>query len=213
MGSLSPSDGRQIFGDFLVDAADLGALLGTPPPAAGAIPFSRAEAEAARDAGCGLVYRPASDAAGRSITLAMLFEATSGDRSRGFRGDEPWFLGEPFAAQETVEPGWALFHREPLRESLNRVYDAADAALAARGDGWRRRRAVEAAFDCLALAAARGTHLLERAWDWTSTSGIDGSLANVGGFGAAGLEVLSYSRVVKHGALGMCPTLVRAEPR
>ncbi len=51
-------------------------------------------------------------------------------------------------------------------------------------------------------------HLLADRWDWSSTSSNDGGLVNVGAFGEKGLDVLSYSKAVKHGALGICPTLV-----
>ena len=110
----------------------------------------------------------------------------------------------------TAEPGWVLVAKEPWRETLNLVYDRAEAALEQRAgsDPWRRRRAAEIAFDTLAYAAARGRHLLADRWDWSSTSSNDGGLVNVGAFGEKGLDVLSYSKAVKHGALGICPTLV-----
>ena len=66
---------------------------------------------------------------------------------------------------------------------------------------------------CLAVAAVRRSRLLEAAWDWSSTPSADGGLLNVGGFTEAGLDVLAYSKAVKHGALGICPTLVRTGAR
>jgi len=216
MSHLSLSDARKLFGDRMIEPAAVAVLTGSSAGVEGvAIGIGAAEAEAARDAGCFLVHRPARAADGRGVTLALLRERARAAGLTAFRGDDPWFAEQPFAAAEAVEPGWALFYAEPWHETLNRTYDAADAALSARtGDGgWRRRSAVEIAFDCLAVAAARGVRLLERAWDWSSTATEDGGFVNVGGFSAAGLDVLSYSRAVKHGALGVCPTLVRRDAR
>ena len=52
-------------------------------------------------------------------------------------------------------------------------------------------------------------HLGEEAIGLRGTA--DGGLLNVGGYTDAGLDVLTYSKAVKHGALGICPSLVRAE--
>ena len=111
---------------------------------------------------------------------------------------------------DALEAGWALVAKEPWRETLNQSYGRGqDAAAAPRGraavappprSGDRVRRA--------RLRAARGTRLLEDRWDWSSTQSHDGGLVNVGRFGDTGLDVLSYSKAVKHGALGICPTLV-----
>lgn len=215
MSTLSLPEARRIFGDDLIEPGMLGRLLGEPPPgnpAATSIPFTVAAAEAAHAAGCVLLYRPDRAADGRELTLSLLAErcAGQGDTSLRFRGDEPWFQAQPFATGERPQAGWALVFREPWRETLNQTYERGAAALRARGGatGWRRRRAVEIAFDCLAMASLRRVRLLERAWDWSSTAAADDGLVNVGGFGAGGLEVLCYSRAVKHGALGICPTLV-----
>ena len=159
--------------------------------------------------GHGLAWRAAATVDGRPITLARLHEATAADRSGGFKGEEPWFVDLPFASDETPEAGWAIFSLAPWRETLNRTFDAGDAAMLARAgtDPWRRRRSVEIAFDCFA-AVAGGERLLERAWDWSGSPSTDGGLLTLGGFGATGLEVIAYSRAVKHDALGICPTLV-----
>ncbi|MEW6272103.1 MAG: hypothetical protein AB1689_22705 [Thermodesulfobacteriota bacterium] len=212
MSSLDLEEARRLFGDDLIEPATLSALLGSDPASVPLIPFARETAEAAQRSGCILVYRPATLPDGRPLTLATLAEVGSG-RSDGlvaFAGEEPWFVGDPVAGVEPVEAGWALAAKEPWPETINKTYPLAEQALARRAGAtpWRRRRAAEIAFDTLAFAAARRTRLLADRWDWSSTSSLDGGLLNVGGFKESGLEVLSYSRAVKHGALGICPTLV-----
>ena len=209
MGSLSITDARRIFGARLLGPDHVAKLVGGIAPAPEALDLSAAEAEALAHAGCGLVYRAAETVDGRPITLARLHECTSADRSRGFRGEEPWFLDLPSALEETPEAGWAIFFREPWAETRNRTVDAGDAAMHLRAGTtpWRRRRSVEIALDCF-MALAAGDRLLEHAWDWSATPSTDGGFLNLGGFGSAGMEVVAYSRPVKHDALGICPTLV-----
>ena len=219
---LSLHEARELFGaDFFGPDVVARALGETPAPRDGASestapPFSRADAEAARKAGGFLIHRPATLAGGAALTLAVLHQRCNGSSAAAamrFRSDDPWFLGQAFAESETPEAGWALAIKEPWRATLNQTYDRASEALAdfpggAAATPWRRRRAVEIVLDCLVVAAVRGERLLSNAWDWSSSSAADGGLINVGGFGAGGLEVLSYSKAVKHGALGICPTLV-----
>ncbi len=208
MASLSLAEARQVFGARLLGPDRLARVLGDLPAPPDSVAIEPEFATRLAREGCGLVWRAATTADGRPVTLARLHEATAGDRSRGFKGDEPWFVDLPFATEETPETGWAVFALAPWPETLNRTFGAGDAALRQRAGAhlWRRRRAVEIAFDCLA-AAATGERLLEHAWDWSGTPSTDGGLLTLGGFGASGLEVIAYSRAVKHDALGICPTL------
>jgi hypothetical protein len=215
MSPLRLDDARRILGDDVIPPDDLAALLGAAcAPPSGTLPFTAEELEAAHGAQCLLIYRPEKASGGAPLTLAWLHERHGEAKSAGgrlFRATASWFLSDPFARRETVEEGWALVAKAPWPETLNLTYEQAGEALQRRAAGrpWRRRRAVEAAFDCLAVESLRGLRLLGRAWDWTSTSGTDGGLVNVGGFDENGLDVLSYSLAVKHGALGSCPTVVR----
>lgn len=212
MSNLSHDDARRLFGADLIDSEALRALLGGDVAGVPAIPFARDVAITARESGCLLVYRPATLLDGTPITLAALATLTRGrsDGRAGFAGDEPWFVDDATVNADAVEAGWALVAKEPWRETVNQNYGRGQDALRSRAGAlpWRRRRAPEIAFDVLAYAAARGTRLLEDRWDWSSTQSHDGGLVNVGRFGDAGLDVLSYSKAVKHGALGICPTLV-----
>lgn len=212
MSTLSNDEARRLFGADLIDPDALRPLFGRGLTDVPAIPFARDVAIGARESGCLLVYRPPALPDGAPITLATLATLTRarGDGLTGFAGDEPWFLDDETASVDTAESGWALVAKEPWRETLNQTYERAEDALRRRAGAapWRRRRAAEIAFDVLAYAAARGTHLLEDRWDWSSTRSHDGGLVNVGRYGEAGLDVLSYSKAVKHGALGICPTLI-----
>lgn len=211
MTTLSLDEARSLFGDDLLDADAIRALLGAHPETNPAIPFSREVAAAAKDAGCLLVLRPQSLPGVGPVTLGGLAElCAKREGFAAFASEDPWFADDSSVNAITAEPGWALVAKEPWRETLNLVYDRAEEALRRRAADapWRRRRAAEIAFDALAYAAARGKHLLADRWDWSSTPSHDGALVNVGAFGTKGLDVLSYSKAVKHGALGICPTLI-----
>jgi hypothetical protein len=211
MSSLAPENAAHVFGPRFLHTEGLQDFLGGNTPTT-PMTFDGALAEQAASEGCLLVYRPARLPDGRPLTLPTLFErvGTLAKPGLGFRGEQPWFLADPFAVGETPEEGWALVVQEPWPETLNRTYDDAGLAIARRASGrpWRRRRAVEAAFDTLAFAFASDLRLLSAHFDWTSTPSADGGWMNVGGFGAGVLDVVAYSPPVKHGWLGSCPTLV-----
>lgn len=208
MDHLSLTDARRIFGRGFVDPALVTDLLGGGAAPAQGPPISAADAEALAAAGCGCTWRTARTADGRPVTLALLHGLTAADRGRGLRGDDPWWIEQPAALGETPGEGWAVFHLAPLAATLNRTWDAAEAELRRHGAGrpWRRRRAVEIALDTLA-AARGGERLLAAAWDWSTSPSTDGGLLNLGDFGPGGLDVIAYSKAVKHAALGVCPTL------
>ncbi|MBY0274402.1 hypothetical protein K2Z84_03600 [Candidatus Binatia bacterium] len=211
MSTISLDEARSLFGDDLLDADAVRVLLGAYAEKTPEIPFSREIATAAKADGCLLVLRPQSLPGVGPVTLAGLRElCAKRDGLVAFAGEDPWFVDDEAVNAVTAEPGWALVAKEPWRETLNLVYDRAEDALRRRAGElpWRRRRAAEIAFDTLAYLAARGKRLLGERWDWSSTHSHDGALVNVGGFGDKGLDVLSYSKAVKHGALGICPTLV-----
>jgi hypothetical protein len=208
---LTLDDARRSFGDDLLEPAALAELLGGAPDAP-VLGLDATLAENARGEGCLLVYRPASFPDGRPLTLAALFERVEAlaRPDLRFRGSDPWFLRDPVLVGETVEAGWALVARDPWPETLNATYEEGTRALSRRAgrEAWRRRNAVEAVFDTLAFAHARGVVLLARTFDWTTTPSADGGLVTVGGFGAGVLDVVAYSTPVKHGWLGSAPTLV-----
>lgn len=211
MELLGLDDARRIFGASLLGPERVAEILGEPCDASPTLAIDAPTAERAAAAGYACIWRPATTASGAPVTMALLHQRTSAARGRGFRGDDPWWLEQPTALEETPERGWAIFHRAPIASTLNRTFDVGSAELErfAEGRAWRRRRAVEIALDTL-VAAGAGLRLLETTWDWSASPSTDGGLLNLGGFGPDGLEVLAYSRAVKHGALGICPTLVLA---
>lgn len=213
MSSFASENAVQLFGPRYLPTEGLQDFLGGQSPSV-TMAFDRALAEQAAKEGCLLVYRPARLPDGRPLTLPNLFERVAQLAKPGlaFRGEHPWFLADPFAIGETPEEGWALVAQEPWPETLNRTYDDASLGIGRRAAGrpWRRRRAVEAAFDTFAFAFASDLRLLSSHFDWTSTPSADGGWMNVGGLGAGVLDVVSYSPPVKHGWLGSCPTLVGA---
>ena len=212
MPTIQITTACRIFADALLGPEHAAAFLGGGDAGHGDIPISESDAAAAQRAGQLLVYRPARMPNGEPLTLAALHThcvALKDDTAR-FESAEPWFLKDPFARIEAPEAGWALVASEPWPGTLSRTYPDGTAALTADAGGkpWRRRRAVEAALDCLLFMKCRQKRLLADRYDWSSTPSADGGLVTVGAFDEAGLHVIAYSPPVQYGALGVCPTLV-----
>jgi len=116
------------------------------------------------------------------------------------------------ARQDTCAPGWSLVAKDILESTRNLSYDEQGpclkdyaATLQVPPESIRRRTATEAVFDTIVAFAAQGQRLLENTWDWTTSETVDLGYLNVGGFGSKGMQILSFSGAVRHGALGICP--------
>ena len=188
----------------------------TPP-----IPFTPADLRAAQAAGYMLVLRSDRVASNTPLTLlAMIERVPQAFDPRALRAagyllmDERGIGLEPRAGTETCRPAWALVATAVLPDSRNRSFDEQAAVIDGHANDapvpsgrWRRRTAVEAVYDTVLYFAAGHGRLLERTWDWTSSATIDDGFLNVGGFGRDGMQILSYSPGIRHGALGVCPTI------
>jgi len=212
---------RSILGKQLVGPEEVVAAFGSAAPAAAAeaVPFSVADLEAARDNGEFLILRT-SHAGAEPLTLLWLIRRFAGAfdaaflRKTGYQLKNDWGIEiEPLAAQDTCAPGWALVKRDVLPSTLNLNHAEQEeeirqyAARRAAAGRTRRRTAVEAAYDTLAVHHATGERLLARSWDWTSSRTVDGGLLNVGHFDERGMQILSFSFGVRHGQLGVCPNI------
>jgi hypothetical protein len=181
------------------------------------VPYARATLEAARARGDLLVFRAASDGAGplTVLRLAERYPETVQPgllKGVGYQLKDEWTVSqEPFASSAVPRTGWRLVHASPVPSTCNLSYELQSAALAryaeslGLGDALHRRSAIEAVYDTIMLARARGTRLLERAWDWSDTPTQDGGFITVGEFAADGLRIIGYSRAVRFGTLGICP--------
>lgn len=211
MPALSVDDARAILGDDVLGADAVARIFGVTtdaPP----LPFSGDDLAAARQGGEMLVLRIARDG-NEPLTLQRLIQRFPQCfderylRKMGYQLRDDWGIElEPLAATDTCSFGWALTRKEILAETCNLAYDEQDAVVQRSRTGVRRRSAVEVVYDTLLFSEARGVRLLAKTWDWTNSPTIDGGYLNVGGFGSAGLQILSFSRAVRHGALGVCPT-------
>ncbi len=220
--SDSVRNARAVLGGDVLGPQEVTAVFGVAPELVGdtAMPFSRAELVAARAAGEMLVLRVTRGREGAPLTLSRMAESYPEAfdqkllRQMGYQLKDDWGIaGEPLAASDTCAPGWALVRREILDGSRNLNYDAQEAVLADYANivgvppaAVRRRSGVEAVYDSLLYFVARNVRLLASTWDWTNSRTIDGGYLNVGGFGPAGMQILSFSRAVRHGALGISPT-------
>jgi len=218
--ALSEEAARAILGDDVLGPREIEAVFGvgvhgeTLPH----VPFSRDALTAAKNAGEMLIARVTHGRGGTPLTLLqMVLEFPDAFDKRllrkvGYQLKEEWGIElEPLAATDTCAPGWALVRKEVLDASRNLAYDEQDAALRAYATSVgaatvRRRSAVEAVYDTLLYFGARRIRLLEKTWDWTGSRTLDGGYLNVGGFSSSGMQILAYSRAIRHGGLGTCPT-------
>lgn len=224
MNFVSPTNAEELFGDAFFGAAAIeqafGASIPEPLPP---IPFSADVLQEAAAQGWMLVYRTPT-LAGVPFTIAAaserfpeLFDARF-LRQVGYQLKDEWgILLEPLAHTETPRAGWALVTKRVLPATRNRSYHEQTQILERWSEPWRkqglvasRRLAVEAVYDCILAFRSRGERLLEREWDWSASSTLDGGYLNVGGFTPQGLQIFSYSAAVRHGALGICPQLTVA---
>lgn len=206
---IGPDDLRAVFGP--IDLVDQSRFV--------SVPFSVDELDQAKRAGDFLILRaPASD--GRAITLLWLIERFPDDfdatalRQTGYLLRTEWGIAlEPLAGTETCAPQWALVSREILEASRNQnrteqVECLHRHAAQRQAEGRvRRRSAIEAAFDLIAVYRLRGERLLGHTWDWSSSRTIDGGYLNVGHFDEQGLQIFSFSEGIRHGELGVCPNV------
>ncbi len=219
---VSIEQARTLLGQDVFGPQEVRAVFGPVPSAerAQAIPFTRDELVAAARAGEMLVLRAAHTAAGTALTILEMvrrFPQMFDDkllRQMGYQLKDEWGIErEPLAGRETCTPGWALVRKEVLDGSRNVSYEEQDAAIrqhavavGAQSGAVRRRSAVEAVYDTVVYCGVRQMRLLESTWDWTLSRTLDGGYLNVGGFGSRGMQILSFSRAVRHGGLGVCPT-------
>jgi hypothetical protein len=218
---LTWEEARTLMGADALGAAEIEATFGAAPAEPlPPIPFSRDELSAAAQAGDLLILRAAETSAAMPLTISNMLRRVPEAfdprflRTVGYQLKEEWGIElEPLAATATCHPGWALVRKTILNETRNLTYDEQEEALrryatdlGLRPSQVRRRSAVEAIYDVLVYFRARKMRLLERTWDWSSSTTIDGGILNVGGFGPNGIQIFSYSRGIRQGALGVCPT-------
>ncbi len=220
--SLSVAEARSILGDDVLAAEDVAHAFGAPSAADGKteIPFDRDALVAARQHGAMLVLRTNRAGDRRPLTILNMIERYPHAfdakllRQAGYQLKDEWGIAlEPLAGADTCTAGWALVCKEVLEETCNLAYEEQEPALArfagvigAPHRGVRRRTAVEVVYDILLYSRARRIHLLQQSWDWSSSATLDRGYLNVGGFAATGMQILSFSRAVRHGRLGICPT-------
>jgi len=217
MPAVSIEEARSILGTDVLGADEAQAVLGPLRNAPDAIPFPHEELSAALRRDEMLVYRCSHRQDGTALTMAHLIDRFPAAfdpaflEKVGYQLKDEWGIRlEPRATVDTCSDGWALVRKVLIDDSRNRAYDEQESVLQryreVAGSEYRRRTAVEVVYDTVLYWKTHGTPLLANAWDWTSSETIDGGFLNVGGFGPKGMQLLSYSRAVRHGALGICPT-------
>jgi hypothetical protein len=215
---LSLDEARSILGDDVLGPQEVSqAFSGAPTELEMAIPFTREALITARRCGAMLVLRAARDGEGKALTILHLLERCPQVfdakllRKAGYQLKDEWGIAlEPLAANDTCGSGWALVRKEVLEDSCNLSYDQQEVAVQRFADSLRvpvrRRTAVEGVYDTMLCFLVRKVRLLEHSWDWSSSATLDGGYLNVGGFSPTGMQILSFSRAIRHGRLGVCPT-------
>lgn len=221
MPIVTLEEARRVLGDDVLGPQEVERVYGGMPRELldAPIGMTREQLLAARQAGEMLILRVARGADDGPLTVLQMIERypQAFDNKllaqMGYQLKDDWGITlEPRAATDTCETGWALVRKTILEESRNLSYEEQDATLWAYADSVgvppatiRRRSAVEAVYDTVLYHAARGVRLLEKTWDWSSSRTVDGGYLNVGGFSPRGVQVLSFSRAIRHGGLGVCP--------
>jgi hypothetical protein len=217
---VAVEEARAVLGDDVLGPEEVAAAFGHASKTIVPIEFTSEQLRAARRAGEMLVLRVAHLTDNTALTLMQMvhrFPAAFDQRllrQMGYQLKDDWGIElEPLAATETCAVEWALVRKHILDESRNLAYEEQAVALQRYAEtlrvpanAVRRRTAVEAVYDTILYSVTRGVRLLENTWDWCSSATIDGGYLNVGGFGDNGMQILSYSTAVRHGALGVCPT-------
>jgi hypothetical protein len=215
---LSLNEARSILGDDVLGPEEVSqAFGGAPTELEITIPFTREALITARQCGAMLVLRATRDNQGRALTILHLLDRCPQAfdakllRKAGYQLKDEWGIAlEPLAASDTCDPGWALVRKDVLEDSCNLSYDEQEMAVERfvdlLGAPARRRTAVEGVYDTLLYFLAHRVRLLERSWDWSNSATLDGGYLNVGGFSPTGMQILSFSRAIRHGHLGVCPT-------
>ena len=224
-GSTAIADARALFASSFLGPDDVARVLGVDSRRLvdgdghhlERVPYARAVLDAARARGDVLVFRAATDGTAplTVLRLAERFPETVQPgllKGVGYQLKDEWTVAqEPFASGDACRPGWRLVHATPVPSTCNLSYELQSAALARYAESLglagalRRRSAIEAVYDTIMLARARGIRLLERGWDWSDTPTQDGGFVTVGEFAADGLRIIGYSRAVRFGTLGVCP--------
>ena len=217
---------RAVLGDDVLGAPEIEVMIGALPAGADVpIPFSHDELRSAAKAGAMLVLRVTQTVDAAPLTILEMVkrfpEAFDQKllRQMGYQLKDDWGIElEPLAASETCAPGWALVRKEILDETRNLSFELQEPALQRYAEllgvpasAVRRRSSVEIVYDTVLCFEARRVRLLEKTWDWSGSRTVDGGYLNVGGFTPAGMQILSYSRAVRHGALGICPSYRHAD--
>ena len=218
MSSLSTDEARTIFGEDFLGGEEVSRVFGVVPAASpSAIPFSREALLTARRCGAMLVLRTGRDGDRAALTIVQMTDRYPHAfdpkllRKSGYLLKDEWGIAlEPLAAAETCTAGWAVVRKEVLQDSCNLSYDEQEVAIqrftAALGLPVRRRTAVEIVYDTVLYFGARNIRLLEKSWDWSGSVTLDRAFLNVGGFSSSGMQIVGFSRGIRHGGLGVCPT-------
>jgi hypothetical protein len=221
-GATSIAAAREVLGSDVIGAEELEQVFGAVGEVIGGrahvVPFAVEELRRAKESGEMLILR-APRAGNEPLTLLSLIARfpdafdPSFLRKVGYQLKDDWGIElEPLAAVEVCKPEWALLQPVILEATRNLSYDEQEAHVEEyarrRGasGGFRRRTAIEIAFDTIVVYRTRGKRLLETSWDWSATRTLDGGYLNLGRFTDHGMQIFSYSQAVRHGQLGVCPT-------
>ncbi|MBI4516796.1 MAG: hypothetical protein HY699_13375 [Deltaproteobacteria bacterium] len=220
--SIDLAAARRLLGADLLGPEEIRAAFDFVPPTP-PIPYAESELAAAAPGGEMLLLRVDHDRS-TPLSLSRLIERFPAAfdsrllRNSGYLLKDEWGIAlEPLAGSEHCSAGWVLVRKQVLDETRNLPYDEQDQQIARYAADLGlpaalicRRSAVEIAYDLIVYHSARGVRLLGQAWDWSTSRTLDNGYLNVGSFGENGMQILSYSPPVHHGALGVCPVRLPA---
>jgi len=119
--------------------------------------------------------------------------------------DHPWYLSEPFAAQD-CEAGWHCLQMEVLTDSISQSINYADSL---KFRGLELPTAAEITLMLFLHYAETGEQLLHKKHTWCKDRASMDRWVTVGAFGRNGLFVSGHPAEFASRGLGICAKIIR----
>lgn len=117
--------------------------------------------------------------------------------------DHPWYLEEPFAAQDCT-PGWHLLHSEVLPDSISQPINYVRSL-----SGLELPSAIEVTLMLFLHYAGTKEQLLQKKHTWCSDRASMNRCVTVGAFGRNGLFISGHPAEFASRGLGICAKIAR----
>jgi hypothetical protein len=115
--------------------------------------------------------------------------------------DHPWYLEEPFAAEDCVA-GWHVLHLNVLLESIS---EPLNYAYSLQTQGFELPSAIEVTLMLFLHYAGTKEQLLQKKHTWCKDQASMNRCVTIGAFGRNGLFISGHPAEFQSRGLGICP--------